>query len=59
MRHQPVRGRVVTESREGVPLQFQCVIVPTPWWDEHAADCSPLLTFKEPQPRASMARVPN
>lgn len=49
--------RVVTESLEGVPLQFQCVIVPTPWWDEHAAECSPLLTFKEPQPRASMVRV--
>jgi hypothetical protein len=49
--------RVVTESLEGVPLQFQCVIVPTTWWDEHAAELSPLLTFKEPQPRASMARV--
>jgi hypothetical protein len=49
--------RVVTESLEGMPLQFQCVIVPTTWWDERAVELSLLVTFKEPQPRASMARV--
>lgn len=46
--------RIATEQLEGIPLQFQCAIVPERLWEEKRSEFNVLLEFRDPNPRMSM-----
>jgi hypothetical protein len=46
---------VASEQLEGIPLQFQCAIVPRHWWEENHSNFTSILQFRDSRkPRMSI-----
>ncbi|HEY47612.1 MAG: hypothetical protein AMJ88_11375 [Anaerolineae bacterium SM23_ 63] len=52
-------ARIVTsEQLEGIPLQFQCAIVPKNWWEENHSNFKSILQFRDSKkPRMSITEA--
>jgi hypothetical protein len=49
---------VTSEQLEGIPLQFQCVIVPKQWWEENHSNFKSILQFRDSRkPRMSITEA--
>jgi hypothetical protein len=51
-------GIVTSEQLEGIPLQFQCAIVPRQWWGENHSNFKSILQFRDSRkPRMSITEA--